>query len=121
MFKLVRQHLSLADLLLIIVLLCATYLSARLYWNEEANKSVYIYKDNLLFGEYPLTTDRVIVVDPHNTIQIKNHRVRMLKADCPDKRCVKQGYSSMLPIICLPNDLVVEIKSREGEHVHIVR
>ncbi|HRY84255.1 MAG TPA: NusG domain II-containing protein [Candidatus Cloacimonadota bacterium] len=39
----------------------------------------------------------------------------MSYADCPDKRCVKQGASDMFPIICLPNHVVVEIKTSGGK------
>lgn len=121
MFKFIRQYLSLADIILFLIMIAATALSAKYYWQPQQERMVYIYKDNLLFGEYSLSQERIILIDDHNTVQIKDHRVRMLKADCPDQRCLKQGFSSMLPIICLPNNLVIEIKNRESEHIHIVR
>lgn len=71
-------------------------------------------------GEYPLEEDRDIAIDMHNRLRISDHKVRMIYADCPDKRCIKQGASNMFPIICLPNRLVVEIKNLKGDKQFIL-
>ena len=46
-----------------------------------------------------------------NEIEIKEHRIRVKSADCPDQICVHQGYISdgTTPIVCLPNKLIIEI------------
>lgn len=46
-----------------------------------------------------------------NTIQVEHGRIRVLEAGCPDQVCVNQGYISdgTVPIVCLPNRLVIEI------------
>jgi hypothetical protein len=62
----------------------------------------------------------VITIDQHNTIEIRDQKVRMLSADCPDKRCVKMGFVQNVPIICLPNQVMVEIKSGEHERKFIL-
>lgn len=41
-----------------------------------------------------------------NEIQIKNGRIRMLKAECQDQICVDMGWMETMPIVCLPNHLV---------------
>ena len=44
-----------------------------------------------------------------NTIEIKDHQIRMLEAECPDHTCVQMGWlDSAAPIVCLPNHLVVQ-------------
>ena len=45
-----------------------------------------------------------------NTVEIKDHRIRVLDADCPDKTCVRMGWlsSAAMPIVCLPHHLVIE-------------
>lgn len=44
-----------------------------------------------------------------NTVQIEGGRIRMLSADCPNHTCVQMGWleSGALPIVCLPNHLVI--------------
>lgn len=121
MVKVLRDHLRLADLILFALILMLAALSARQLFHQQQARKVYVYKNNLLLGEYPLTQPRLINIDEHNTLEIKDGKVCMKSADCPDKRCVKQGYSDMLPIICLPNKVVVEIRANKGERVHIVR
>ena len=46
-----------------------------------------------------------------NTILVEKGRIRVEAADCPDQVCVDQGFISdgTVPIVCLPNHLVIEI------------
>ena len=46
-----------------------------------------------------------------NTIQVEPGRIRVAEAGCPDQVCVEQGYitDGTVPIVCLPNRLIIEI------------
>ncbi len=52
----------------------------------------------------------------YNTIRISPEGVAVTEASCPDKICVRTGIrkDSLLPIICLPNRLVIEILEEDG-------
>ena len=114
MNEIIKSRISIADLVLIVILVLLTIASGIYFLRKSEHSNVFVYKDNILLGEYPLDEARDIVIDIHNTIRIADHKVRMVYADCPDKRCVKQGASDMFPIICLPNRVVVEIKNDKG-------
>ena len=45
-----------------------------------------------------------------NTVEIRDHRIRVSYADCPDQTCVHMGWlsSASMPIVCLPHQLVIE-------------
>lgn len=48
-----------------------------------------------------------------NTINASSKGICVTEADCPDKLCIKIGHihsSSQIPIVCLPSELVIEIK-----------
>lgn len=49
----------------------------------------------------------------YNKIEIGDGKVRVIDADCPDKLDVKQGWISSQGevIVCLPNRMMIEIKS----------
>lgn len=115
MSGIIRSRISLADIILIVVLALVTIVSAFYFFRKTDNSVVRVYKNNILIGDYPLGEDRDLVIDSHNRLRIQNHKVRMTMADCPDKRCVKQGPSDMFPIICLPNRVVVEIVNAKGK------
>lgn len=54
-------------------------------------------------------TTEVVYEGRINTIEIKNHQIHMLEAECPDKTCVNMEWlDSAAPIICLPNHLVIQ-------------
>ncbi|MBQ5760502.1 MAG: NusG domain II-containing protein [Clostridia bacterium] len=56
----------------------------------------------------------------HNTIEFDRGRVRVSHADCPDQVCVDTGWieDGTVPIVCLPNRLVIEITG-EGDGLDI--
>ena len=47
-----------------------------------------------------------------NTIEVRDGRIRISHATCPDQVCVNQGWVSTdaTPIVCLPNGLVIQVK-----------
>jgi hypothetical protein len=52
----------------------------------------------------------------YNIIRISPEGVQVTEASCPDKICIRTGMrkDSLLPIICLPNQLVIEIVTEDG-------
>ena len=61
-------------------------------------------------------SDRTITVEYEgrkNMIEIKEGRIRVSEADCPDHVCVRTGWlTADIPIVCLPNKLVVEFDDK---------
>lgn len=103
-----------------IVILCiAVLVSGIALWflqHGSAGASVRI-TENGNVSEYSLDEDRTIECrgKGYNVIRIENGAVHMAEADCPDQICVKKGtvYKNGEMIICLPNDLFVEIRGGE--------
>lgn len=116
----VLKRISISDLALLLLCIIGIFVSFSYSRKNKDHKAVFIYKENQLWAEYPLDQDKVITIDQHNTIEIRDQKVRMLSADCPDKRCVKMGFVQNVPIICLPNQVMVEIKSGEQERKFIL-
>lgn len=46
-----------------------------------------------------------------NVVEVRPGAIRVREADCPDQICVRQGWieTGTVPIVCLPNSLVIEI------------
>ena len=71
------------------------------------------------YGTYDLSKDQNVVISNNghtNHITIKNGTVQMSSSDCKNQVCVNTGSISMTneKIVCLPNRVVVEIKSSKG-------
>lgn len=62
------------------------------------------------YGTYSLSEDQIISVNGTNVCEIKDGKVRMIEADCPDHLCLKQKSIGNAggTIVCLPNKVVVE-------------
>ena len=54
-----------------------------------------------------------------NTVEIKEHMIHIKSADCPDKICVDTGWiggdRKSVPIVCLPNRLVIEFEKSSAD------
>ena len=77
-----------------------------------SHNTIRITVDGKEFGTYSLSKDQVIHIGDTNVCEIKDGKVTMIEATCPDHYCMKQkavdehGGS----IICLPNKVVIEGK-----------
>lgn len=49
-----------------------------------------------------------------NEIEIRDHRIRVKAADCPDQICVHMDWLSSAPIVCLPNHLSIRYADTEA-------
>ena len=84
--------------------------------DTDSDACVEVTIDGRGYGTYPLSKDDTIEIkngDVTNTLVIKGGVADMTSADCPDHLCVKQKAISKEgeSIICLPNKVVVTVKS----------
>jgi hypothetical protein len=121
MFRVKLKLITLADVILIICILAGAALSY-VYIRKVKNDLVaYVYYHNRLINTYDLSKPQSIEINAQCKAEIKDGKIRMLQADCRDKLCVKQGWSDMLPIICLPNQIVIEVKNRKAkQQIHML-
>lgn len=105
-----------ADIILAtaIVLAAVLLFCGSLLLKNEGAKAV-ITVDGSEFGEYSLDIDKTIVVNTKlgsNTVVIKDGKVTVTEADCPDGYCVSHVAvdSTGETIVCLPHRMIVEIR-----------
>ena len=91
-------------------------------------KIVNIVQDKTVLYRFDLSAaeDQTISIEYDgrtNIVQIENGKIRVLDADCPDQTCVHMGWleSGALPIVCLPNHLIIEFADVEGDVDAIVQ
>lgn len=120
MLKTRLRIITVADVILVIIILfCAA--GSYLYLNKGRSEAVaYIYYRNSLIGTYSLAQEQKVQINAECIAEIKKEKIRMASSDCPDKLCVKQGWSEKIPIICLPNQIVIEIRINNKQKIHIL-
>lgn len=108
-----------ADIFLLLILLVlgmiATYLVSSA---DDLGTHVKISVAGEVYGTYSLDEDRTITIGKYknyNKVVIKNGKVFMSDADCPNKICVKHSpiNSTGENIVCLPNKVLIEIVGGE--------
>lgn len=111
----IHYKVSKLDWILTIILLSISVSSLISYNNawSDNDKIALIYKNNELIMEVALSKDDVINFD-EMVVEVKEGRVRALKAECPRKICVHTGWisSPSQTIVCVTNKVLIEIAGK---------
>lgn len=116
----VKIRAAILVLLLLSALILSIFRAFPHLKNQDLTYTAYVYKDGTLIHIIPLneiqnTRHYMIQTSEqdYNMIQVKSGAICICEASCPDKICVGQGYisNSLVPITCLPNRLVIELKA----------
>lgn len=114
-----------------LILLGAAFAAALIFYmiiniGKSTGDTVYVTVDGKYYAEYPLDQDTDIIIPGakgmNNHLVIKNGTADIVSADCPDRLCVKQKAISLdgETLVCLPNKVVVEIRSESGRKIDAV-
>ena len=82
-------------------------LSLPIFSREEARFAQITSKGDVV-RTVDLAIDQEFTVDGKNTITVRDGKIAVTWADCPDHYCMKRGFcSGGTDIVCLPNRLVI--------------
>ena len=61
-----------------------------------------------------LSVDQEFTVDGKNTVTVRDGKIAVTWADCPDHYCMHRGFcNGGTQIVCLPNRLVIEFVAEQ--------
>ena len=110
-------------ILIAAVAIIAAVLTARQYAEKKSGATAVIIQHGEVLREIDLsrvTEEYRFTVETGdggvNSILVQPGRICVEEANCPDGICVMQGWlsDSALPIICMPHELVIEIKGAQS-------
>lgn len=109
-------------IIIIIVIFLVGLAGSVLVWTAPAKNHVRVVSDDevVYSADLSLTEDTTfdVAYEGHvNTVEIRDHQIRVLSADCPDQTCVRMGWlrGASTPIVCLPHRLVIEYTDDKDE------
>ena len=99
-------------LLIVLTVLCAGLSIPLLFPSDgEAAALARITSQGEIVATVELAVDREFTVqtgDDYNVITVKDGKIAVTEATCPDHYCMKRGFChSGTEIVCLPNRLVI--------------
>lgn len=122
-----NKRLNLILVLAIAAVACVGLVATRLMGaNTNADTATVVIRDGEQnVYELPLNQDttKTITTDwGTNLIEIKDGRVHVEEADCPNQDCVHQGWIDAAgeQIVCLPHKLTVDIVDESAETTYDV-
>jgi len=102
-----------------LIIAVVVYLFVQFIYGKEG-VYVQVTVNGEVYGEYSLNQDIRMCIDDgqtdgFNVFVIKDGKVSVTEADCPDKLCVKQRAISKNgeSIVCLPHKLVISVTGGE--------
>ena len=110
-------------LLLIVVVVAAAICALRFWLGDKPPGYVTVRIDGEVVASYDLSADQEVELNGGtNTMRIEDGTVKMIQADCPDKLCMKQKAISKNRenIICLPNNIVLQIANQDESELDAV-
>lgn len=105
----------------VLILAGGIWLITSVFFND-AGGQLRITVNNEIYGTYDLKQDQEIPIGTTNTCIIKDGKVTMIQADCPDHICMhsaaidKDGGT----IVCMPNRVFLEIVGQEDGGVDAI-
>ena len=110
-------------LLIVILLTAALIFFIRYFVGDEHPGYVTVRVGGEITETYDLSEDQTVKINGGtNVMKIEDKTVNMIDANCPDKLCVHQKTISKNneSIICLPNNVVVQIVSQDESELDAV-
>ena len=119
-----RRTTLVRDLVLIAVLLCLG-IALMIITNGHGHEGAYavVMVRNEEKARYSLAIDGVYDINGGtNRIEIKDGRVRMTEAVCPNHLCIRQGWIRFenQSIVCLPSRLSVIVKGTDDSYDYVL-
>lgn len=112
------------DALVILALLCAgtAFLP---FAASHAPSSAVVYRDNRIVAEYPLSSPAEFFVKGQSggvTVRISDAAVSVVSSRCPRQICRHAGAirRPFEQIVCVPNHLLIEIRSGGGRDLDAI-
>lgn len=110
--------------ILVAILLLAGGLALFLFFGGHGKTYCVIRQSRAIIKVLPTDADTTFVVGGRyeNTVEIQDHRVRVIHSTCPNGVCTASGSIDKAgqSIICLPNEMVVELVQDAPAEVDVV-
>lgn len=120
------------DIVIIVLLIGLSFTPHLIFaktWSKDYSSTYASIKiSGKFYKDIPLSSsngEQTFVIETDhgsNTILVKDDTIQIIDADCYDKLCVKQGTISKVgqSVICLPNELIIEIKGEESKDSDLI-
>ncbi len=103
--------------LIAVILVVCVGLSIWLLWPSQDAAYAEIWSDGKLLHTLPLSLDREVTIQTDrgtNVVTVKDGKIAVTEADCPDHYCMDRGYcAGGTQIVCLPNRLVIRFVGQQ--------
>ncbi len=120
-FRKLIRIITKADIILILLLLISALILSLSFHNRSSSEFARIYHHNRLIHTVDLSVDSIFALNNSALIEVKSGKVRISESSCSQQYCVKQGWSNSNPIICVPNEILINFEDKDKSKLIITQ
>lgn len=88
---------------------------------QSSNSQANVYLGNVLIDTLDLTQNQIVTYEGRMgpvTVEVRDNKVAVIEETSPQNLCSLQGFVSsvLTPIICLPNEMIIQITGVEDKN-----
>ena len=111
----VKNCITKTDIIVISIILLSAIFTFMLNLKTNSKIDIIITHNNQVYATLPLMSDNTILLEDIAIIEINNNKARISFSTCKNQLCIKQGWSDRLPIICVPNMILIDFKDNNND------
>lgn len=116
----VKKHLKILNVWDIVLILSVLVISVTMLYSQNIKNNPDMIKVTVSgnsFGKYSLNQNREIEINKGTILEIRDGKFRMKKSSCKNQICVKMGWCTNQPVICVPQEIVIEPVSQKSREL----
>ena len=115
------KFIRFGDIIIFIFIIAFSFFYAKkIMENNKASKIIIESSEKSL--RFDLNNEREIIIEGllgESKILIKDNEVKFLESPCRDKLCVKAGILKNVPLICMPNGIIIRFENNFEDDIEI--
>lgn len=121
----IKKNAALIGIVLILILLISIYFTERQMSTVNISAKAALYQNGEKIRELSTDKPETIRIGDElswNEIEVSSEGIRVVNASCPDKICMNVSWKGKgsLPIVCLPNHMVITLCQEEDEEIDVL-
>lgn len=105
------------DVFLTVLILVLSLVILYIQNSTEDPQSIEIIVSGIRTGIYDLNDFQQVEINEGTILEIDNGRYRMLRSTCKNQHCVKMGWCTNQPVICVPQEIIVKPVISKGQEL----
>jgi hypothetical protein len=109
------KDLTITDFCIISLILFSGIIIFFFQINHKNDVQIIISVNNEIYHTTDFHNNK-ISIENYAILEIQDNKARITNSTCKNKLCEHQGWSNSLPIVCVPNKIIVSFNKKKNKN-----